>query len=229
MRHFYLCYLLLFILISCGNRNRITISGKVTDFDNLPLDSVSILIMDKNFNTIDSALSDKSGNYKLQIKKGLYNSLAAVKRTDYAKNKLEYWAWNIPAFKDLIINIKNDKLELYGTNVFRIQGGFPSYSIYVRPMSLTRFQKNAQLNDTVNFLAPLIEKVEVKVQLDNQELKLLSIQKVYEYSDNQKIVGYFLQTEYKETINKYGELDISITDKETGDKGETRYFIENKN
>ena len=215
-------------LLSCNKGGYVTISGTVTDFDNNSIENVSIEIKDKNFKTIDSTLSDKDGKYKFEIKKGSYYALSAVSKNDYAKRKLEYWAWNIPAYKSLKINIKSDKLELYGVNIFKIQGAFPAYSIYVRPMSLSMFHNNSEYNDTIN-LAPELDKVKFKILLDGQNLNLYSIQKLYEYAGKQRLVGYFIQAEYKSSKNKFGEFDITAEDNGTGDKGEAKYYFENKN
>ena len=64
-----------------------------------------------------------------------YPRQKAVKPEDM---KLEFWAWNVIADRDLTLNLRYDKLELYGTTAFCEYGGRPEMFIYTRPMSVTK-------------------------------------------------------------------------------------------
>lgn len=57
---------------------------------------------------------------------------------DEADMRLEFWAWNLPAYDDMELDIRYDKLELYGTNVISEYGGRKELLIYTRPMSVTK-------------------------------------------------------------------------------------------
>ncbi len=76
-------------------------------------------------------------------KEAFYPYLTAVK--DYAEEYLEYWCRNIKGDADIELNIRIDKLEVYGTNAFVIGGGYDSVLVYFRPMSLIKF-KNGEEN-----------------------------------------------------------------------------------
>ncbi len=119
-------YIKIFLLISLiglsscwSHKNEFIISGQVTDFNNNPIDSVSIHLKDRNFRNLYSTLTDKNG-----------------------KTKLEYWTWNVPVYKNLEINPQYDKIEIYGINVFEPQvTPQNTYIIYFRPMSLSKSLK----------------------------------------------------------------------------------------
>lgn len=53
--------------------------------------------------------------------------------------RLEFWGWDFIADRDTTLDIRYHRLEAYGLHAFHIPGGMPTYQIYVRPMSLTRF------------------------------------------------------------------------------------------
>lgn len=115
------------------------ISGAVTDFEGRPIEGAQILLKDDRFRDAASTHSDAAGRYVLNPPKGRYTALLAVK--DYQTKHLEYWAWNVPADRDLEVNPRFDRLELYGVQAWRPPGAYPSVQIYFRPMSLTRVKK----------------------------------------------------------------------------------------
>jgi hypothetical protein len=47
----------------------------------------------------------------MPVETGMYIALTAVK--DYSVKDLEYWAWNVPAFGELEINPRFDRLEVW--------------------------------------------------------------------------------------------------------------------
>ncbi|HAH26306.1 MAG TPA: carboxypeptidase regulatory-like domain-containing protein, partial [Prolixibacteraceae bacterium] len=123
----------------------ITISGKVTDFNGASIDSAFIQLKHSNFSEAYHTFSDAQGNYHLTVKKGRYLAMYVIRIKEYPRSnavpdedqRLEFWAWNIIADKDLVINPRYDRLELYGVNIFQIER---AYMIYVRPMSLGKLQ-----------------------------------------------------------------------------------------
>lgn len=220
--------LILFVLLIssfiCSCSDSVVISGITSDFSDKPLDSVTVDIKDKDFKTIYSTISDSNGCYSLKVKKGLYYAMTAVNKTDYSKTKLEFWAWTVPASKDLTINPKIDRLELYGINIFKIQGAYPAYSIYVRPMCLSKF-KYLDNNDSIIRLAPKIDNTQIDILLDGKKLKVLSAQTINEFAGDKQIIGFFIQTEYLKASKNYSKFEIIFNDKETGDKGQAICYI----
>ena len=125
----------------------VKISGKVTDYKGKPIDSCTVLIYNPDFTEAYETVSDSQGDYVLDsIPKGRYAAIAAMRINEYPRllqvaskdMKLEFWAWNVIADRDIILNIRYDKLELYGTTAFLEYGGRQELLIYTRPMSVTK-------------------------------------------------------------------------------------------
>ena len=211
----------------------VKIFGRVTDFKDQPIEGASVELKDAHFETVAQAVSGKDGAYSLTAKKGRYMALLAVK--DYQIRFLEYWAWSVPAFDDLEINPRFDKLEIYGINAWRPQGGYLSYQIYFRPMSLTKiirkiteaggmesFQKLPHLD-----MAPDLAAKDITVTIDGQAVNVIMVNKVLEAAGpGQDMIGYLIQTELpaKKSNGEYSLITITVKDPETGDAGEGAVF-----
>ena len=117
--------LILIILIFFNNliftQEMVRIYGRVTDFFNNPVDSALVLIKNKNFENLYEGISDKNGYFSIYVPKNIYYCIYVIKPEEYGKSKLEYWAWNVPAYEDLNINPKYDRMEIYGINAFEPQ------------------------------------------------------------------------------------------------------------
>jgi len=211
----------------------VRISGRVTDFKDQPIDGASVELKDARFETVARTVSDKDGRYALVAKKGAYTALLAVK--DYQIRFLEYWAWSVPADRDLEINPRFDRLEVYAVNAWRPQGGYPSYQIYFRPMSLTKIgAKITEAGGMENFqklphmdIAPELAARDIAVTIDGQAVKILEVNKVREAAGpDQDMIGYVIQTDLpaKEAEGNYSLITIAVKDPETGDAGEGAVF-----
>ena len=131
-------------------QDKVRIYGQVTDLNNQPVDSASVWLKQnidslsienkgKIFENSYETFTDSNGFFSMEIEPGTYYCLYAIYENDYGKTKLEYWAWNLPIYKDLEINPRYDRMEIYGINGFEPQRGpFNTYMIYFRPMSLTK-------------------------------------------------------------------------------------------
>ena len=151
-------FFLMFILgvnLSAQNRNTITISGQVADFDGNPIDSSVVRLLHKDFSIAYETYSNKTGHYTLEnIEKGKYMALYVMRPKEYPQEnavkeedmRLEFWAWNVIADKDLEINPRYHRLELYGFQVFEVLGGSPYLMAYVRPMSLGKYIANNEVD-----------------------------------------------------------------------------------
>jgi len=212
----------------------VRISGRVTDFEGRPIEGALIELKNSRFNNAAEGNSDKDGRYSLSAPKGTYMALAAVK--DYQVKSLEYWAWNIPAEQDLEINPRFDRLEVYAINAWRPQGGYPSYQIYFRPMSLTRTMKKfAAAGGMENLkklpvmdIAPELTVEDIQVAIDGQPVKVLQVDKVREAGGpNQYLFAYLIQVGLpeKKPAAEYFPITITIIDRTTGEKGEGCLFF----
>ncbi|MCY1636509.1 carboxypeptidase-like regulatory domain-containing protein [Marinifilum sp. D737] len=231
-------FLFLFCLIYLqGNAqsDSITISGMVSDFEDQPVDGALVEIKHPNFKTAYETLTDKNGHYCLRVSKGKYLALASLKMSEYPvagstlpkdDQRLEFWAWNLIAEEDMVLNVKYHRLEVYGVNVFRVQGAHPGYTIYCRPMSLTRgFSEPGKDLDFVD-LCPPPEELEVIVKINGHPVKVNMKEKVKEYVSDGICYAYLLHVDLpSEAANKnYNIFHIEMTDLKNGDKGEALCF-----
>ncbi len=237
------------VITNILSQNTVRLYGKVTDFNNIPVDSASvwlknkingIAIKDKRklFDNAYETLTDKNGNFSIEVEKGTYYCLYAIKESDYGKTKLEYWAWNLPIYDDLEINPKYDRLEVYGINAFEPQTGpFETYQVFFRPMSLTKALKLPEkITSKIIDIAPkVIEKEDLTVQINGVDVQILSLNRVKEYSRNKYMYAYFLQIlkpkadeisiPASEMAKGYDKISITLHAKETNEKGKGEYFV----
>jgi len=213
--------------IAFTQENKVILSGKVTDYDGNPIDSAIVLIKDHNFKDVYTTFSDTEGNYRLTVKKGTYYGLASVRMQDYGKTKLEFWAWNLMVDDTMNLDIKYDKLEVYGVNVFRVQGAYPGYTIYFRPMALSRyFEENTDQNNPD--LAPKKENLDVQVYINDEPVQINLIQQVKEFAGKDTLNAYLIHTDLGKNMNNgKTKIRIVLKDKNYGDIGEAYYFFNN--
>lgn len=244
------CFLfLVFTLTNLASQNTVRLYGKVTDFNNNPVDSASvwlknkingIAIKDKRklFDNAYETLTDKNGNFSIEVEKGTYYCLYAIKESDYGKTKLEYWAWNLPIYNDLEINPEYDRMEVYGMNAFEPQTGpFETYQIFFRPMSLTKALKLPKkiTSEMIDIAPKVIKEEDLKVQVNGVDVKIVSLNRVKEYSRKKYMYGYFLQVikpkeghvkiSNSQMVKGYDKISITLHSKETNEKGKGEYFV----
>ena len=179
------------LLLNVSAQETVRLFGKVTDFNSIPIDSVSVLLKNDKFEDLYKTMADKDGNYSIVVPKGKYYCLYAIKSKDYLKTKLEYWAWNVPLYNDLNLNPQYERMEIYGVNAFEPQvGPFDTYMIYFRPMSLTKFltftngrnirelEQKAYINhDTIDIAPKKISQDELSIKINDKDAKVLTVKK----------------------------------------------------
>ena len=224
---------------------KVTISGKVTDFDDKPLQDAVVEIKNDRFETLYNTYSNAKGEYKMHVERGLYFALMACK--DYKTKYLEYWVWHLPAYQDLQLDPRIGQIEVYAMNAFRPQGAYPSLILYFRPMSLTRYQNlsgKASTDASCIDISPHLEKDDIEVRINGKPTEILELNKVREYAGGaNSIVAYLLQltlprksliayliqiaTHVKipeKTYSGYYRITVALKDKQTGDRGEGCLF-----
>jgi len=228
-----LILIFLFVFISCANNKNdkfVYISGKVTDFENNPIEKATVGIKNTDFKDIYQTETDKNGNYKMKVAKRKYFALYAIRESDYGKTKLEYWAWNIPAQDDITINPKYNNLEIYGVHIFEpITKPNNTYRIYFRPMSLKKFQQ-VNGNDTIDII-PILQKDEITIKINDNISNIKTLDKVLEYNTTGKyIYAYELQVIKPENDNKrkFDKITIEIQSNKTNEIGKSDYFYRKK-
>lgn len=227
--------LVLTLLFSCTQKKdheTISISGKVTDFEGNPIDSALIGLLHADFSEVDSTFSDSNGYYKLDVKKGKYFAMWVLRPEEYPTEnavppedmRLEFWAWNIIADRDLEINPRYHRLELYRLTAFRAEGR-NTLMIYVRPMSLGRSLKYSEDDVTV-----YPENFEVSVFVDEEEVKVNSIQPIEEFTEVENappLIGYIIHIDINKLPEKpYYVIRVEGTNREFNEKGENVCFYE---
>lgn len=246
--------LLFFLLIGLSSvvqaqESTITISGRVTDYEGNPIDSSTVRLIHANFSDAYITYTDADGRYSLEgVEKGSYAALYILRPEEYPRSnavpkedmRLEFWAWNVIADRDLTIDARYHKLELYGTTVFKQIGGYPSMFVYFRPMSVTRyisyeelFLDKAKMEANNVDLSVKPEFMDVEVYADDQPLTIYSVQAIEEYiGETGRQLGYLVQTSLPKR-NPDRDRDYIIfrvvgTNREYDEKGENVYFYELK-
>lgn len=243
---------LLFILsvaaIVCFSQDKghtITISGRVTDFDDKPISKCEVRVLLSNFTEAYTAYSNEDGFYSIpNVEKGKYMAIYALRPEEYPRQlkvaekdmRLEFWAWNVIADKDLTINSRYHRLELYGTTVFKENGGYPTMKLYTRPMSLGRMlsygealyqdKKKAEAAEVDISAEP--DDIEFKVWADDEPLIIRSVQPVQEYIGGGRLMAYLLDIDLpKKQTGKYCIFRVEAHNRAYGgEKGENVYFYE---
>jgi hypothetical protein len=217
-----------------ASASRARIFGTVRDFSGNPIEGADVEIKTARFENAAATRSAADGSFSLTVETGMYIALAAVK--DYQVSKLEYWAWNVPAFGEVEINPRFDRLEVYGLNAWRPQGGFPSYQIYFRPMSLTMtiaaVTKAGGMDKLggLSFIdiAPDLTAKDIAVRIDGESVEVLRVNKVQEAGGPaQALYGYLIQTPLPKAqgTGDWVTVDVTLSDPATGEKGEGRLYV----
>lgn len=252
MRKILLFGTILLLFASCEKNEQYVISGKVTDFNGMPIDSASIFLKNKAFENVYETLSDKDGNYSMKVREGDYYCLYAIKLPEYRVNKLEYWTWNVPVHKNITINPQYDRMEIYGINVFEPQvSPQETYMVYFRPMSLVKslelvlnqevdkdeFEKAKQtetlLNKSeklINISPDSISSEELKIEINGVKSNIVGINKITEYARGFNMYGYCVQilkpdNNEKDKEQKYDMISITLKSKQTGEIGKGEAFV----
>lgn len=242
------------------SRDSVTISGRVTDYEGRPISSCSVMWQDPSFNDIAVVQTDQEGRYTARIPKGRYQSMAAIRLDTYphtaakdcpeADQRLEFWAWNFIADRDTTLDIRYHRMEVYGLHAFHIAGGMPTYQLFVRPMSLTRFlqwtkqgkeavhgedlsriqQKAASEQAQAVRTAPPADKLKATVWIDGEKVSVLMMQEIKEYYSADEYGNAYLLTidrpKHTSTTLPYQVFKVELEDLDNGDRGEGLYYME---
>lgn len=222
------------IAVAQEETEKIRIHGKLTYFDGRPVVGGNAFVMNKSFQQpMYMATTNDQGEYEIEAPKGEYIALVLVKMDEWAKKNVETWVWNLLAYEDLEINARIGTIELYAINVFRPQGGYPSLFVYFRPMSLKKYLEQGGAEGakgkSVFEIAPELTKDDIEIFFNEEKVDLLEVNRVKEGSKEHALYGYLVQTELPKAWKETGffKVHIVLTDKETGEVGESFYLIEN--
>ena len=180
------------------------LEGYVTDKNMTPVADAVVEVKGEDFVTLYSAVSGENGYYRFDIPAGRYPFLTAVK--EYGVNYLEYWCQNIPLDRDRTLDIRFDKLEIYGLHVFSVKGGGNGLMAYFRPMSLPRFQQGEA------DIAP--EDFDLRVVVDGVERPVLCRNAVKEWAAGRSMSAYLIQIDVPAANLPWSKFEIEIRDRD---------------
>lgn len=227
----------------------VTISGRVTDYSGNPLDSCHVSLGNADFSTLFEVLTDSTGEYKMDsIPVGNYAAICSMRSKEYPRQlkvpkedmKLEFWAWNVIADRDITLDIRYGKLELYGTTAFFEYGGRQELLIYTRPMSVTKAisyqnfhdKADAELNGPKVTVDPQF--MEFEVYCDGNPLNIYSVQHLSFIQTNGNTQGnddcYLIQAQIPSDIYNHWDRPYEIRvvghNTEFDEWGENVYYLE---
>ncbi len=234
------------ISFNAFSTDTVKIFGMVTDYNGNPVDSCSIIVYNPDFSEAYETLSDPQGCYSLDsIAKGRYAAVAAMRVNEYPrmlkvspeKMKLEFWAWNVIADRDIKLNIRYDKMELYGTTAFIEYGGRQEMLVYTRPMSVTKaiaYQNFADKGDAEKNSIVTIEPqyMTFEVCADGKPLEIYSIQPLTMHNSWNSVgndICYLLQVELPKDIYTHDapyEIRVVGHNSQYDEHGESVYYLE---
>lgn len=237
MKSLFILILLSFLFSLADSQDTVRLYGRVTDFNGNPLDSVTVRLKNRKFENLYQGLTGVDGRFSLQVAKGTYYCLYAIKLTEYRKTKLEYWTWNVPVYQDLEINPRYDNMEIYGINAFEPQvTPQETYRIYFRPMSLKKGNPiKIEKGDTINMAPEKIFPDELEIRINGRVAEIITMNKVIEYARGNYFYGYDVQVmkpapgrsylSSRESADGYDKISIVLRSGETGETGTAEAFI----
>jgi hypothetical protein len=197
----------------------VRIHGKSTNFDGSPRKDF-ILVKDNGFEDVYVGQCQEDGRYEMILPKRTYNGFIIDDET-YDYQTLENWVWNFTAHKDMELNYQVGSLEVYNLHVWPNNGGASTIFISFRPMSLYRGNLMDRNNDyevsdeerkkgkslisedefkdnPYTGLAPVLDRSEVRIFVDETELEVVSVQPYLEYilsegGVNRYVTSYVVQ------------------------------------
>ena len=207
-----------------------TIFGTVTDFEGKPLPEAQIRVQGRNYKLdIASVLTDSSGDYRLDLEGGDYLAVWICK--GYKEENLEYWAWNIPLYRDLELNARIGKLEIYALEAISVHKSAKGhFMLYFRPMSIRRHKlmsSEKPKSQSIIDIAPLLDTNHVLVSLDGTPMEVMRVDRVVEqHGASQAMYASLASVRTDDRIepDKHYRFDVEITDSMYGDKGEATLF-----
>ena len=189
------------------------IYGKITDFNGNPYPAAVLFnrIAFGSDYTGMAVWSNSEGEYSVTVPKGLYNNFYVCDH-GYGQTVLENWSWHMSVDRDEEHNFKIGNGEVYSLAPWCCNGGGNTMLFWFRPMILPSLKSNeyeTEINSikrSVNDISPELELSDVKVTLNGRDLKVISLQRIYETGNDYTMPAYVIQTERpckaSETVGK---------------------------
>lgn len=196
----------------------VQLHGKISDFNNVPF-SAAILLYRVAFDgkmSCMGAWSNKNGEYSVVVPKGTYNAFY-VDDESYGKTSLENWSWHMIVDKDEEHNFKIGNGEVYSLSLWPNNGGSSTLYLYFRPMILPSIKSEEYEIDmngqkrSVTDISPELELCDLRVMLNGINLEIISLQKIYETSNNYTMPAYIIQTKrWVDNLSTIGKQTVIV-------------------
>ena len=189
--------------------------GEITDFSGLPFRGF-VAIRPDAFSFSTAIWSDSSGNYEIYLPERTYSNFA-VDDESYGIKTAEAWAWHIILDSDQKLDFKVGTGEVYNLNVWANNGGGNTYFISFRPMSLHLFKNMSKKipitiedkNYNLTEIGPDLNKDDISVKINEQQVEIVSLQKYYETSGDNALLAYLLQVN-RDKLSRVGKQTILV-------------------
>jgi hypothetical protein len=189
--------------------------GKITNFSGQPFRAF-VAIRPDAFSFTTAVWSDSLGNYEIYLPERTYNNIA-VDDESYGIKTAEAWAWHIILDNDQRLDFKVGTGEVYNLNVWPNNGGGNTFFISFRPMSLHLFKNMGKkipvtIGDSTYSLidvGPDLTINDISVNVNDQQVKVISLQKYYETAGGYAMLAYLLQVN-RDNLSKIGKQTIHV-------------------
>ena len=221
---------------------QVRVHGRITDFSGKPLKNAVIYLVTNPSGGFAGALTDNKGHFELYAPKGYYNHIFACDCA-YGRKKLEFYGWHLHLHKELELNIRVDKIEIYRLTV----AVTPERTLLVdfTPMDVVHtVKKGTQYAEIIrkalngehlkegeiDMFFPKLSRENVNIYLDDRKLRVLTFQERYHSLENYGIKGlrrgYVLETDVLDVKPGVYDLRIVVSAEfgEVKEHGEAMYF-----
>ncbi len=203
------------------------IYGKITDFNGNPIPAYVWAIPARELpNVIKDGFdgtvvqADKCGRYELWLPEEEITGIF-IDDESYHKKSYECWIWNVNLKRDIEINPRIDKVEIYNLRVWQSYIHDVALHIHFIPCSLLR---------TLSRIPERLKKSEVKVYVNNEKCEIKTFTEHKTWEEKGTLPSYILDVkpdkfDVNNTIVKVEiEWETRFKGKKVKEKGEA-YFL----
>ncbi len=203
------------------------IYGRITDFNGNPIPAYVWAIPERELpnlikNGFDGTVvqADRDGKYELWLPEEKITGIF-IDDENYQKATFECWIWDVNLRRDIEINPRIDKVEIYNLRVWQSYLGEPPLHLHFIPCSLLR---------TLSKIPERLKRNEVKVYVNDEECKIKTFTEHKTWFERGTLFSYILDInpdkfDPNNTIVRVEiEWETEFKGKKAKEKGEA-YFL----
>jgi hypothetical protein len=166
-------------LVSLPKQHRLY--GRVTDFEGKPVQAY-VMINSTKFRGCGSAKTDAKGYFELMLPERRYQQIFVCDK-NYGRSTLEFYGWNLYLDRDIELNARVDKIEIYRIAV----GVTPERTVIIDFVPMDVFhtvkgihkdlKQKAEVDYSSSKYYPPIKLGEVEVYIDNKRAEVWTLHK----------------------------------------------------